>query len=275
VYREGDDATSFYVIMTGSVGTRMSPQLNRASHDEKQVTESEGYIAGVEYAGSSLGSDSFSSSLLPRHSSTRMAIERSELLVLDMSDYATIMRSHQREEEKQRMHVLKHIKAFELCTAEELWLIAQHLTPQRVTKNQIIFTQGEHADRLYFVSSGEFRAIYTQPAVSSSSMSLDLGRLRQYSFFGELGLWCGVRSATVYAETSGLLYGMGFDEVMKEWGDVLYAKEEGELDGMMRTEERWVKWKAKLMTTVRPQDALKKEANKSGKWEGRTHMQFK
>ena len=174
VYREGDDATCFYVIMTGSVGTRMNPQLSK--HDEKtnssSSSSSEGYIAGLEYAGSSLGSDSFSSSLLPRHSSTRMAIERCELLVLDMSDYDTTMRMHRREEEKQRMHVLKHIKAFELCTPPELWHIAQHMMPLRLAKNQLVFTQGEHADRIYFVSTGECRAIYTAPAPTSATPPL-------------------------------------------------------------------------------------------------------
>ena len=293
IYREGDDATSFYVIMTGSVGTRMQPQLTRG--DEKSnassPSQSEGYIAGIEYAGSSLGSDSFSSSLLPRHSSTRMAIERCELLAIDMSDYASCMRMHRREEEKQRMHVLKHIKAFELCTPQELWHIAQHMTPLRLTKNQLVFTQGEHADRIYFVSTGECRAIFTQPQADSPHppMYLDLGRLRQYSFFGELAMFRegGVRSCTVYAETSCALYVMAYDEfkakvprfvaeAMKEWGDVLYAKEEeGELDGMMRAEKKWLTWKAKMMEGVRPQEMLKKEANRSGKWEGRAHMHFK
>ena len=323
VYREGDDATSFYVIMTGAVGTRMDPQLHRQLQHEEEKTRgslsmpasSEGYIAGVEYAGSSLGSDSFSSSLLPRHSSTRMAIERCELLVLDMSDYATTMAMHRREEEKQRMHVLKHIKAFELCTAEELWHIAQHMAPLRLSKNQLIFTQGEHADRIYFVSTGECRAIYTtqhnalprssstlspSPSASppplsspsspsSSPMYLDLGRLRQYSFFGELAMFTPLplRSCTVYADTSASLYSITYDdfrakaprfvvEAMKEWGATLYAKEGGgELERMMREEERWIRWKGRMMDAVRPQEVLKKEAAKSGKWEGRAQMRFR
>ena len=167
VYREGDDATHAFVIMTGAVGTRMDTQLSR-QHEEKGGGggggSGSGYIAGIEYAGSSLGSDSFSSSLLPRYSSTRLAVERSELLSIDMSDYSAIMRIHAREEERQRMHLLKHIKAFELCTAAELWHIAQHMQPLRLSKNQLLFTQGEKADKLYFVQSGECRAIYTAAA---------------------------------------------------------------------------------------------------------------
>ena len=328
IYREGDDATSFYVIMTGAVGTRMNPQLLRGRMEEEEKgggggmaalvlpASDEGYIAGVEYAGSSLGSDSFSSSLLPRHSSTRMAIERCELLVLDMSDYATTMRMHRREEEKQRMHVLKHIKAFELCNAEELWHIAQHMQHTRVSKNQLVFTQGEHADRLYFVQTGECRAVYTTPtqpsnpsssstpaptsfpspplpssssSPSSSPMYLDLGRLRQYSFFGELAMFTPLplRSCTVYADTSACLYSITYDdfrakaprfvvEAMKEWGATLYAKEGGgELERMMRQEERWIRWKGRMMEAVRPQEVLRKEAARSGKGEGRQQMRFR
>ena len=63
---------------------------------------------------------------------------------------------------------------------------------------------------------------------------------------------------------------------MREWGDVLYTKDEaGELESMMRQEQRWLQWKAKMIEGVRPQEMLKKEANKSGKWEGRAHMRFK
>ena len=294
MYREGDDAVNFYVIMRGSVGTRINPQLSQASAagtgDEKEG--SEGYIAGIEYAGSSLGSDSFSSSLLPRHSSTRMALERSELLVLNVSDHSSIMRLHQREEEKQRMHLLKHIKCFELCTADELWQIAQHMQPLQLAKNAIVFTQGEVAGTLYFIESGECRAIYTTPDSARRSMYLDCGRMRQYSFFGELGLWQdardgrGVRTCSVYCETSCVLYAMTYDTFrarvpkfvvasMREWGDVLYGKEgNGELPAAVRAEQRWKTWKENILKDLRPADKLRREATKSGKWEGRTQMRF-
>ena len=299
VYREGDDAVNFYVIMRGSVGTRINPQLSHMAAvgagagmggDEKEG--SEGYIAGIEYAGSSLGSDSFSSSLLPRHSSTRMALERSELLVLNVSDYTAIMRLHQREEEKQRMHLLKHIKCFELCTADELWQIAQHMQPVQLAKNAIVFTQGETAATLYFIESGECRAIYTTPDSARRSMYLDCGRMRQYSFFGELGLWQdgrdgrGVRTCSVYCETSCVLYAMSYDSFrarvpkfvvasMREWGDVLYGKEgNGELAAAVRAEQRWKAWKDNILKELRPAEKLRQEANKSGKWEGRTQMRF-
>ena len=296
VYREGDDAVNFYVIMRGSVGTRINPQLSHVGAgggvggDEKEG--SEGYIAGIEYAGSSLGSDSFSSSLLPRHSSTRMALERSELLVLNVSDYTSIMRLHQREEEKQRMHLLKHIKCFELCTADELWQIAQHMQPVHLAKNAIVFTQAEVANTLYFIESGECRAIYTTPDSARRSMYLDCGRMRQYSFFGELGLWQdgrdgrGVRTCSVYCETSCVLYAMSYDSFrarvpkfvvasMREWGDVLYGKEgNGELAAAVRAEQRWKTWKEGVLKNLRPAEKLRQEATKSGKWEGRTQMRF-
>ena len=299
VYKEGEDAVNYYVIMRGSVGTRINPQLaygagggggGLGGGEEKEG--SEGYIAGIEYAGSSLGSDSFSSSLLPRHSSTRMALERSELLVLNVSDYTSIMRLHQREEEKQRMHLLKHIKCFELCTADELWQIAQHMQPLHLAKNAIVFTQGEIANTLYFIESGECRAIYTTPDSAAQSMYLDCGRMRQYSFFGELGLWQdgrdgrGVRSCSVYCETSCVVYAMSYDNFrarvpkfvvasMREWGDVLYGKEgNGELAAAVRAEQRWKTWKERALKDLRPAEKLKQEANKGGKWEGRTQMRF-
>ena len=293
IYREGDDATSFYVIMTGAVGTRVTPQLAYSEEEKHGASDTagEGYIAGIEHAGASLGADSFSAQLLPRHSSTRMAIERCELLVLDMSDYATIVRLHRRDEEKQRMHVLKHVKAFELCTAEELWHIAQHMQPLRLSKNQIVFTQGEPADKIFFVSQGECRAIYTTPhtATTDAPMYLDLGRLRAFSFFGELGMFAvhnPTRTCTVYAETSVVLYAIAYDglrgkapkfvvEGMREWGDTLYAKEDGEMARMMKAEERWLRWKGRMMDAVRPQEILRKEAERSGKWMGRAQMLFK
>ena len=301
VYREGDDAVNFYVIMRGSVGTRIQPQLSHggAGGGGEEKEGSEGYIAGIEYAGSSLGSDSFSSSLLPRHSSTRMALERSELLVLNVSDHSSIMRLHQREEEKQRMHLLKHIKCFELCTADELWQIAQHMQPLHLPKNAIVFTQGEVANTLYFIEAGECRAIYTTPDSARDGMYLDCGRMRQYSFFGELGLWQhsgsggdgrgdgrGVRTCSVYCETSCVVYSMTYDSFrarvpkfvvasMREWGDVLYGKEgNGELAAAVRAEQRWKTWKERTLKDLRPAEKLKQEANKSGKWEGRTQMKF-
>lgn len=302
VYREGDDAVNFYVIMRGSVGTRINPQLSHTASmagsssssggEEKEGGGSDGYIAGIEYAGSSLGSDSFSSSLLPRHSSTRMSLERSELLVLNVSDHSSIMRLHQREEEKQRMHLLKHIKCFELCTTDELWQIAQHMQPLHLPKNAIVFTQGEVAATLYFIESGECRAIYTTPDSARHSMYLDCGRMRQYSFFGELGVWQdgrdgrGVRTCSVYCETSCVLYAMSYDSFrarvpkfvvasMREWGDVLYGKEgNGELAAAVRAEQRWKAWKEGILKELRPAEKLKQEANASGKWQGRTQMRF-
>lgn len=295
IYREGDDATCFYIIMTGSVGTRIQSQrpdtINQSNSDEGTNS----YIAGIEYAGATLGGDSFSSSLLPRHSSTRMAIERTELLVVEMNEYSIIMRSAEREQEKHKMLLLKQLKAMELCTAEELWRLSQVMEPLNCSKNSIIFTQGQRSDRIYFVSTGECRAVFmsekNERARSASELAgfeeekpffLDFGRLGHGTFFGELGLFSNnpTRSATVYAETSCHLFSITYDDfhsrapkfvlsALKEWGSTLYVQQ-AQLERMIGQERRWKEWKGKLIQEVKP------ERNKEPtKWKGRKGFTFK
>lgn len=153
VYEEGDAALHLYVVLSGSVGTRVRDFLRPNS-----LTF---FVAATVAAGECFGQESMGTEehTLAR-TQTKVALERTELLQVDMRDYKGILRVGVAREASDKIDFVATLPLFEMCTLRELHRIAACMQVVRLAKNTVILRQGEAADRVYFIASGEVRVIH-------------------------------------------------------------------------------------------------------------------
>jgi CRP-like cAMP-binding protein len=210
IFREDDDVLVIYIILSGSVGTRMD-SLQSASPD----LSGSSYIAGIQNAGSSLDVvvSSLFSSDVPRRTSTRMAIERTELMVIDVTQYKLILKSVENENEKEKINFLLNLPLFDLCSPAEIKSVAHVMKKMTIRKNSLLFSQDEKSDAVYFITHGSCRVI-RRVILSSpdekqpdSSALYEVATLVPPAFVGELGVInSSKRTCSVYAENLVTVY---------------------------------------------------------------------
>ena len=174
VYAEGDESTHLFVVLAGSVGTRVRDFLNAAGPGFVAATTGVGEMFGQETAAlgplsptstsasaSAAGATSTSTSmsdtesLLQVRSQTKVALERSELLMVHMGDYAGMLRAALSKESGAKMAFLASLPLFESLTLRELARISAALTQLSFPKNHVIIKQGQPADKMYFIVEGQ------------------------------------------------------------------------------------------------------------------------
>lgn len=155
VYSEGDEALNLFVILSGSVGTKVK---NFVAKGHTGATTS--FVASTIGAGECFGQESMGSEerTLTR-TQTKVALERTELLQVDMRDYKSILRIGMSKEAADKLDFVALLPIFEMCTMRELHRIAACMQIVKYTKNTIIIKQGEPSDKVYFIESGEVRSV--------------------------------------------------------------------------------------------------------------------
>jgi MFS family permease len=82
---------------------------------------------------------------------------------------------------------------------------ARRLVPVRTEAGQVVITQGDVADRFYFIDTGDFNVSQRTP----DGQHVDLRTIGPGDVFGEIGLLTSVpRTATVTATTDGRLFAL-------------------------------------------------------------------
>jgi CRP-like cAMP-binding protein len=169
VYSEGDEALMIYVVLSGSVGTRVKDYLgtisssgsSNSSRLSSSLATSSGFIAATVRTGECFGQESMGTEERTlQRTQTKIALERTELLQVDMRDYKSILRISLSRESAAKMDFVALLPVFEMCTMRELHRIAMAMQIVHLPKNTVVMKQGEVADKVYFIQAGECRVIH-------------------------------------------------------------------------------------------------------------------
>lgn len=115
-----------------------------------------------------------------------------------------------------KLVALREVTLFEKLSADVLYTVAEEAEWQKMTQGEIVFAEGDPSDGLYIIVNGH---------VCVTAKGKELSRLKDFDFFGEIGLIDNSpRLATVTAESNGLLLHIDqitFDDLINEFPDVL------------------------------------------------------
>jgi MFS family permease len=111
---------------------------------------------------------------------------------------------------------LRSLGIFDGAPVQTLELLARNVGNVHVKPGQIVIREGEPADHLYVVRSGEF-AVYSTRGGATPAMKVN--SLKAGDYFGEIGLVQGVpRTATVEAASEAALYRIDGQDFLRTVG---------------------------------------------------------
>lgn len=141
---------------------------------------------------------------------------------LNIDPYLNKLIDYYREKEElvddtiSKLVALREVSLFEKLSSDVLFVVAKEAEWRKVAPGEIIFAEGDVSDGLYIVVNGN---------VCVTAKGRELSRLKDFDFFGEVGLIDNSpRLATATAESSGLLLHIDqitFDDLINEFPDVL------------------------------------------------------
>lgn len=90
---------------------------------------------------------------------TKVALERTELLLVDMRDYKAMLRASLSKDAGDKIAFLASLPLFESASLRELSRISTAMQSITYPKNHLILKQGSNSDKVYWIVSGEVRVI--------------------------------------------------------------------------------------------------------------------
>jgi putative peptide zinc metalloprotease protein len=174
IIRQGDRGDRFYIVSNGSVEVEQrSPQ---------GVVEIVNHLGRGEYFGQvALLNDS------PRNSTCRATVP-TDLLSLSRQDFDQLVKicfdlRDKVEKSIEKIRLLRQIPLFTDMDAQQLQLIAAHLTEENASPGATIIKQGEVGDKFYIIKSGQVQVI-----VSSEKGEQPVNERGPGQFVGEMAL---------------------------------------------------------------------------------------
>jgi HlyB family type I secretion system ABC transporter len=206
IVAEGDDADALYVLVSGTARA-----IKAGDHGEEVPLN-------VLRAG-----DAFGERALLEEGSKRTATVRAsspvEVLTLDRSLFAALVRTNPAVEQYVELHIRRHelrdflrsYSAFDQLPGEALAQMLDGLEPVQAKAGEMVIRQGDPPGPLYVVRSGHLRAFIGQE---------DRAFLRRGDFFGEVSLFRSTpRTASVQAVSDCDLLALGpelFERLLAE-----------------------------------------------------------
>lgn len=152
VYQEGDESLHLFVVLSGSVGTRVKDFLNPQGNP--------GFVAATAGVGELFGQETLGGEdKTVVRTQTKVALERTELLLVDMRDYKAMLRASLSKDAGDKMAFLASLPLFESASLRELSRLATAMQSVSYPKNHLVLKQGANSDRVFWIVSGEVRVI--------------------------------------------------------------------------------------------------------------------
>ena len=146
VFHKGDAGDSFCVILSGSVHV-LIPSPSAVSLDSIRPV-------ATLFAGQSFGE------LALLHNKERAATiqtaEFTSLAVLEKSDFARILHRIEETKLRNKFIFISSLKVFSGWPESQMWKLVYFFQESLYTKGQIVYKQGDLADKVYVSLSGEF-----------------------------------------------------------------------------------------------------------------------
>lgn len=141
---------------------------------------------------------------------------------LNIDPYLNVLIEHYCQKEElvddtiSKLVALREVSLFEKLSADVLFVVAREAEWRNMTSGEVLFAEGDAPDGLYIIVNGN---------VCVTAKGRELSRLKDFDFFGEVGLIDNCpRLATATAESNGLLLYIDqitFDDLINEFPDVL------------------------------------------------------
>jgi CRP-like cAMP-binding protein len=186
VFKEGDPSVHLFVVLSGSVGTRVrdwsasssSAGSFSSSSAAAAAADRAGFVAVTASVGELFGAETLGGSderTVIARSQTKLALEpRTELLQVDMREYKQVLRVALSKEAQDKMAFVASLPMFERCTMRELHRVASALQPLSVPKSTLVFKQGDMpSQQMYFIVKGQVRVVhktYTKTLVTEKEV---------------------------------------------------------------------------------------------------------
>lgn len=265
VYNEGDLGAEVFVVRSGSVGIQVRDFLS----------DTGSHVSGMVSKGRSFGDGALNGESSHRRAVTMVCTEDTDLLVLKASVYKGIAEKATASELHLKFQFLRRLGLFDAAKASEVLAVAQVLKKRRYPKNAVVVRQGEPSDCMFFIASGEARAIQRVAAPHqhgahgrgrppiNNELLLDLGVVKQEWFFGELGLVQDApRSCFVYANTPLECFTLNKEafkqqmpvdckEYFYNYIKTFYAPQTV-VEEQVKQEQRWSLFKTRMLSRVNP-----------------------
>jgi CRP-like cAMP-binding protein len=146
VFHQGDEGTTFYVILGGSVDVNV-----------RDVVAGTSFTATQLFLGDSFGELALVNNAV--RGATIVCCEDCSFLRIEKSDYERILLAVQQVELEERAEFLSTITLFHTWTRASLKGLAQVMATKSVDRNTVIIRQGDEPDGLYFVRKGTCRVL--------------------------------------------------------------------------------------------------------------------
>jgi CRP-like cAMP-binding protein len=166
VIRYGEIGTSFYIILQGSAVVKTLEDEKASSNNE--LTEVLRLESGASFGELALEQNK------PRSASIK-CIEDCHLAVLDKADYKKILLNFVKEKQMELVDFLQSLPLFSKCTKETIRKLTFFFKERICFKNHIIYREGDPAEFVYIIRTGEFKFFKRLILSKSASTSL-LGR---------------------------------------------------------------------------------------------------
>lgn len=166
VIRYGEIGTSFYIILQGSVAVK-TLEDEKASSDSA-LTEVLRLNSGASFGELALEQNK------PRSASIK-CLENCHLAVLDKTDYKKILLNFVKEKQMELVDFLQSLPLFRKCTKETIRKLTFFFQERICFKNNVIYREGDNAEYVYIIRTGEFKFFKRLVMRKSASTSL-IGR---------------------------------------------------------------------------------------------------
>ena len=195
IIREGEVGDKFYILERGKATVwRLDENQVEQKIDEKGPGQYFGEVALVSSA--------------PRNATVRAEIPVSTL-TLDYSDFNMCVRQYinlasQVDENVKYSWLLRGMPIFDELSSEKLDQLAASLKPEPLEEGNVLFREGDQADKFYIVESGE---VVISRNVDGEE--IEISRREPGEYFGEIALLQNrPRTATITASIDTCLLGL-------------------------------------------------------------------
>lgn len=162
VFYYGELGTQFYILLQGCLAVKT------IAEDESEFTEILRLSSGAFFGELALEQNKL-------RSATIECLEDCHLAVLDKSDYKRILLNFVKEKQIELVVFLQSLPLFSKCTKETIRKLTFFFIERVFTKNQIVYREGDTAETVYIIRSGEFKFSKKLVILKSQSAKL-IGR---------------------------------------------------------------------------------------------------
>eukprot|EP01017_Pseudomicrothorax_dubius_P037724 TRINITY_DN5571_c0_g1_i12.p1 TRINITY_DN5571_c0_g1~~TRINITY_DN5571_c0_g1_i12.p1 ORF type:complete len:695 (+),score=193.25 TRINITY_DN5571_c0_g1_i12:402-2486(+) len=216
VFKQGDDASSFFILETGALQVIINDAVKR------QVRPGEGFgeLALLYNA--------------PRSASVK-ATERSTMWAIDRISFKKTIEDMMTKEFDENRAFLDNVRFFDSMTADQKDSIAMVMFTQNFTAGTNIVNEGDQASSFYIVKDG---------TLSVLKGNNEVRKLYKGDSFGEQALYFNTnRGMTIRAETNSKVLALGRDSVQKIFGNQIQSI-------VFRNIEKWAMDKHPLLNKL-------------------------